>query len=597
MNGSAVNRDKKYAEYGWLGESWLEEFRKLGVLPKRKLQYLWQFDKETIRIAEGLERGDNGIITLARALIKMMMKLDLIFEHTGLLDDARSSLLQEYYLVPEVWGRQLANQSRRMNAQAFSSKYNPRVHMMMGWQADVEGWLMSSFFRKFMCECATKLANVHVEWRGGKVTLGRDAILWESAEWPGGRNGLALWLERSEKKKVTVKVAGRIAQRSLMKEMYKRSAEIMENIATSEVINVKDFRIGTLPPGAYAEETLAWVTEEDIENRSSQSKYTVKFIYNGNEFHLPLYYFDASTDSNVMIPNFDNWLQIRRQNSDPEFLLHWRKYSEDMTAYPSHKRKVWGIVKKVMGWHWFKPSLAYHRTKLRDLLKWPEIMERIRVVDLKEDWERNDMEYVDLALYVRLPSRNLYVAPENFHSEVLTEFANEVLDLFEAMRAKSAKVTIKSSDEHSQNFNAEASTSFGGGGGSLESQTSRNFELTTPKEFSPPQGLPGDAYPVNTKTWFFLAGQGALNHADLHGLDLGSAIKSLLKLKNDRVKNGAKIGPIKLHLYHSKSDKFDLFAKAQGFGELSFGMAKSKTLAFDMEYEAEIYKWNDGKWE
>ena len=101
MNGSAVNRDKKYAEYGWLGESWLEEFRKLGVLPKRKLQYLWQFDKETIRIAEGLERGDNGIITLARALIKMMMKLDLIFEHTGLLDDARSSLYRSITSYPK----------------------------------------------------------------------------------------------------------------------------------------------------------------------------------------------------------------------------------------------------------------------------------------------------------------------------------------------------------------------------------------------------------------------------------------------------------------------------------------------------------------
>ena len=94
---------KLLVQHGDFGEVWVDDLYHHGFLPKHKLRRLWEFNEEAIRITQALGRGD-GVETLAEALIKVLMQLDLVFEHSGLLGDGDSGdPSQEQYLVPEVW--------------------------------------------------------------------------------------------------------------------------------------------------------------------------------------------------------------------------------------------------------------------------------------------------------------------------------------------------------------------------------------------------------------------------------------------------------------------------------------------------------------
>ena len=169
----------------------MEDLYTRGILPKCKLGSVWLFKKEAIAIAKALGRDGDGDTILAEVLIRVLKELDLVFEHSGLLgDDAGSDQAQEYYLVPEVWSQRLDKQGRlRVDVQALPCTYDSRIHMMIGWQMDVEGWLLPSFFRKFVCQCATALTQKGDLWKGGRVTLARDALRWESAAWPRREKG------------------------------------------------------------------------------------------------------------------------------------------------------------------------------------------------------------------------------------------------------------------------------------------------------------------------------------------------------------------------------------------------------------------------
>ena len=95
--------------------------------------------------------------------------------------------------------------------------------------------------------------------------------------------------------------------------------------------------------------------------------------------------------------------------------------------------------------------------------------------------------------------------------------------------------------------------------------------------------------------WFFLGESSAPSRTIVHGLDLTAARSSILVMKERRVRNNAEIGKAKVKVLYSKSDEFELFAKAPGFGEAQFGRANKTTLTLEMEYSAQVYEWNTKK--
>ena len=595
MNYLAANRDKKYVKHGWVGQTWAENLYERGILPRRQLQNLWQFNREAIRIAEALGRG-SGTSTLAEALIKVLMQLDLVFEHSGLLGDESSGPSQEYYLVPEVWSQRHNDRSRRemsMDAQTLPLTYNLRTHAMIGWQMDVQGWLLPSFFRKFVCKCATALTKMSNVWSGGRVALGRDTLRWESAAWPNKEKASALWLERGEQDSVTVKVAGLKGERYLMRALSLEVVRLLQVSVKWERIAIVGWRVGTLPPGCGAADDLVWINHAEAKRRLQSGERIMELYHNGETVDLPLYLFDQRASACDMIPNFDPMQRISRQAHDPDFLLHCRNIGNPDTAGLAHFRQALGIAGKVIAASWGAELTGRLLNEWKAVLNRAEIKKLIQVVDVTGYGVRGDMSHVDYHLFVCLPYRNLYVPAERYHNKVLHEFCEEVLRMFKVLRAKKATITIQSSEK--RNRETSGVLGFLKWGGS-EDPSQMEYDLTEnlplSREWDPPTGDLGGLYPLDTETWYYLDEMNAHCRTKFRGLDLTGARDSILRIKHDRIEGGTTIGSAKFKLLYSKSDEFELSGSYQGFAAQWRRSNKMET-TLEMEYEAEAYNWNE----
>ena len=168
-------------------------------------------------------------------------------------------------------------------------------------------------------------------WRGGRATLGRDALRWESAAWPRSGKALALWLERSEARVVTVKVAGLKDERHVMRDVSIVVGKILQELAEEERVVIAERRVGTLPPGDSAFDALVWIDEKEVEQRLKSGERSVELVHNGRRLDIPLYHFDINASSGDVIPNFDAQQLLPREAHDPEFLIH-RLGAGDATA-------------------------------------------------------------------------------------------------------------------------------------------------------------------------------------------------------------------------------------------------------------------------
>ena len=579
-----------------------------GVLPKRKLRNVWRFKEEAIAIAKALGRDGDGATILARALIRVLEELDLVFEHSGLLgDDASSDQAQEYYLIPEVWSRRLDEQGRlRTDAQASPSTYDSRTHMMIGRQVDVEGWLLPSFFRKFVCKCATALAHKDNLWKGGRVTLARDALRWESATWPGKEKALALWVESSEQTIVTVKVVGLRGEKYVMRELSAMVAKTLQDVADAErvsIVRIARRRVGTLPPEGSASDELAWVDEGEAEKRIQSGECVMRLEYNGDIAPVPLYLFDSSASLWDVIPNFDAEQMVPRRAHDPEYLIHCRGFKSAAAAAaaatkpPAHLRQVMDTVSKVTAGRWGTSFIGRLLTKWSVLLEREEIRKRVQVVDVSQYGTKGGPSYADYQLLVCLPFRNLYVSTERYHSMVLEEFSLEVLRMLGALRAKRATITIRSSDECSRQSTGWLGFWNWGIGSSSQNRADAKAYLPFSRKWDPPQSGPEDAYPLlDEEAWYYLDESCAACRTKFRGLDLTGARNSILSMKASRVHGGTEIGKATVKLFFSKSDELGLSGSYQGF-EAQFGGSNKTESTLEMEYEAQMYNWNEDRQE
>ena len=584
-----------------------------GFLPKHRLRELWEFNEEAILTAQALGRGD-GIETLAETLIKVLMQLDLVFEHSGLLGDGDSGdSSQEWYLVPEVWSERWESPAGQecVGAQALPSTYDCDTHVMIAWEMKVEGWVLASFFRKFVCKCARALTKMDNMWRGGRATLGRDALRWESAAWPGLGKALALWLERSEARVVTVKVAGLKDERYVMRDVSVMVAKILQELAEDERVVIVERRVGTLPPGGSAADALVWIDEKEVEQRLKSGERSVELVHNGRRLDIPLYHFDINASPGDVIPNFDAQQLIPREAHDPEFLIH-HLGAGDATAPkpPFASRWVRATVKKVMAGRWEMPMIVRVFYRWKTLLARKQTKKRIQIVDVARYGAEGTMTHVEYQLYVSHPSRSLYVQAENFHATVLTDFCKEVLKLFKVLRAKKATIMVRCCDEEAWRVGGQARAMGQGVGAATERQSNHKFKLSFKRQWKAPPRLPpssssssaeasSDSHALGAESWFFLAESSAPSRTLIHGLDLSIAKSAILSMKEARVGSGAEIGTGTLSLQYSKSDRLELFANAYGFGPAGFENSKRKTLMFEMEYDAQVYEWNeaDERWE
>ena len=254
-----------------------------------------------------------------------------------------------------------------------------------------------------------------------------------------------------------------------------------------------------------------------------------------------------------------------------------------------------------MAGHWKMPLIVWAFRRWKTLLECEQTKKRIQVVDVARYGARGAMAHVKYQLYMSLPSRSLYVQAENFHAKVLEEFCEEVLRLFKALRAKEATIEVWSCDQVAWRVGGQAQAMSQGAGAAVESQSSRETSLSISRTWDPPSSAQASSYSsaLDAESWFFLDDSSASSPTLVYGLDLSLAKDRILKMKRARVHDGADIGTGRLSLRYSRSGRFEMFAKAPGFGAIGFENLKRKTLTFEMEYNTQVYRWNeaDGKWE
>ena len=271
-----------------------------------------------------------------------------------------------------------------------------------------------------------------------------------------------------------------------------------------------------------------------------------------------------------------------------------------MGSPPAHIRQAKDIIYKVMAGHWKISYISRSLSRWKGLLEHEETKKRIQIVDTSQYGpKRGDMVHQDYQLFVCLPSRNLYVPVESFHSIVIKEFCKEVLRLFGALRAKRVVIMVRSADEHNKKISGRVGAMNCAVEASTGKSSSVEIDMSFDQDWPAPTSRPDDPYPLDTERFFFLAETSSPRRTIVHGLDLTAARNAILEVKEDRVKNGAAIGECALKLQYSKSDDFELFAKSDQFGEARFASSQESTQTLTMEYAAQVYVWNaeNGKWQ
>ena len=263
-----------------------------------------------------------------------------------------------------------------------------------------------------------------------------------------------------------------------------------------------------------------------------------------------------------------------------------------------------------MAGHWEMPLIVRVFRRWKTLLECEQTKKRIQVVDVAQYGAEGVMAHVKYQLYMSLPSRNLYVEAESFHTMVLAEFCKEVLRLFKALRAKEATIEVRCSDEEAWRVGGQVQVMSQGVGATVERQSSRELGLSFRRKWKAPPPLPpssssssadasSDSSALDTEPWFFLHESSVPSRTLFYGLDLSAAKAAILEMKEARVGYGTEIGTGRLSLQYSRSGRFELLANAHGVGAIGFENSKTKTLMFEMMYDAQVYQWNEAgqRWE
>ena len=584
-----ASRKKHFVTHGDYGSNWAEDLYRYGKLPESKLEKLWSFKSG----ATDLDKDSNKR-KLCEALIKVLVELDLVLEHSGPMDNDSSASSEKYYLVPEVWCQKWESLNRENSRDSLSlpPKYDSRKHMMIGWKVDLDGSLLPSFFRKFVCKIAAALEKKGSDnlWERSRVTLQRGALRWESSPWPDNEKGLALWLERKGRGTVILKVAGMEWDRYLMKDVASHVAKILKEVAKKEYIILEDTRFGYLPLESTSGD-LVWCEKEAVKKQINDGERVTKVLLNSGKVDFPLYLFDFEGSSSDAIPNFDNGKMIPRTNRDPEFLVHCHGYKSAATNSPPEFRLAAAKVKRVMAGHWKISSFEWAFSNWKKLMNLKTTKDRVQIMDIDQYQGKENTQPTKPQLLVCLPFRNLYVRSEWYHQKVLDEFCKEALKMFEVLRAKSAEIFVRSTDERYE----ESRAWFWAPNANLGAlqQAGVDVMIISPyKNTGPvPENGPNVGYLLKEETWHYLDELHGTCQTEFHGLDLTEARNSILAMKNSRVDRGEEIGTAKIKLICTTSYELGL-TNSTGIAARFAGSSRRQS-TLEMEYKVEVYNWNE----
>ena len=585
-----ISGGAKYVQRNRDGQKAIRTLLKRGIVPRRHLHTLWLFNRAAISVLDALSSRPSAT-ALAEMMIAVLKDQDLVFEHSGPLSDVSMLTSEDYYLIPEAWTQRLEaydNPAMMVKARALPTTYSTHVHIMMGWRIRIVGWALPSFFRKLACRCIAALTRTRAGGGSGRVVLGREALRWESAEWPAGPNAMVLWLEQSEQGELTLKIAGLKAERDIAEQLSIKMARVVKELVDREPVSVGDGSLESMGSDAHrpagdrgvgAGNRATSRNDDELQDKEEEEE----------AIDIPLHCFELAASPYDVTPNFSAERRVPRLPYDPEFIVLSCGFDRQGTVggfepgNPVATRrpnlgKIKAIVATVMRGRWDAGLRERLGTTWRGLLEREQTKIHIRVLDTTSQSDR---------LYVCLPSRNLYVPAESFHNAVLEEFGKELLRLLQALRAKKATVMIRSVDGAASD---QLATS--GAGGEFELMESAVNIVYRDQEFPPPLCGPTGSYPRHAEPWFFQGEPSRSARTLVHGLDLTAAAMAITAMKSERVVNGAPIGSGTLEISYSKSSRFRLFAKSREFGAARFRGQKGKTMRIQLTYEAQVYEWN-----
>ena len=387
-----------------------------------------------------------------------------------------------------------------------------------------------------------------------------------------------------------------------MRELSAVVATTLQGVADEERVSIVRRRVGVLPRGGSASDELVWVSKRIAEQGLQSGKCVMRCVHNGDTTPVPLYLFDPSASPCDVIPNFDAGQTVPRRAHDPEYLINCPGYNNSAPAIipPAHSRQVMEIIAKVTAGCSSESSNVQLITEFRDILEPEKIKKRVQVVDASQYEAREDLSHADCQLLVCLPFRNLYVSVERYHSMVLEDFCLETLKMFKALRAKTATITIRSSDKCGRQTNGWLGfLGILGGGTSSQDQADVEVDLAFSNSWGPPQSGPEDEYPLlDAEQWYYLDDSSPSCRTTFHGLDLTGARNFILTVKGNRVHGGKRIGSATIKLSFSESDKLGLSGGYKGV-EGQFGRSSQTQSTVEMKLEAQMYNWNEGtnEWE
>ena len=479
--------------------------------------------------------------------------------------------------------------------------YDSEKHIMIARRSYLSKSLLTSFFHALLFQVFKTLENFQSRWRNGQVTLGADTFRWVSYTWPFGKEAVALWLERSGNDEVTFKVAGRMQERSFVRDMYIKILEALNSALSSQEIAVTRSSLATLPFPYHRGDELGWFVSQTIDRYIEKGERIYAYTRYGREYLLYLYFVDEHAKEDEVIPNLSALRLVRRTDADPPYLLHGRGYGKPP---PSLSNQAKRIIRSIMRGNWAMSLMSRIFLSWSTLISLPQTKKRVAIMDLATLTPGSEEADDGLQLYSSLPNRNLYVPIRSVHSIAVHEFCQEVLRFLKALRAKSASIKASLTEDKKSTFKSNLGLKDQAGSQVLQVEALRSSDVFSSlaidiqdESFVKPKCKPTDPYPLDDEPWFFLV-EGRL--ASFHGLDFTLARDAVLGLKTRRMDGATSFPKMSLDITHNRTDTTSLTAALRNVN-LLYEKTLTKNFTLKLECTVQAYNWvesegGEGEW-
>ena len=552
-----------------------------GIIRKSDLGQLWTFADE-----ECIEESVGKVSTVLDTLIEIMVDLDLVIEHQGLVDTVSANETPGYYVVPDLWTRRLRDcrGEKCTEAERVPVTYDPRYHVTLACRFTVQGWLLNRFFRKALCECARTLKTMGSSWREGTMTLGTDALRWTSASWPEGPESFVFCLHRQGIDQIMIKVAGLEHEREKLRWVYLQVVRILEETMEIERIATRRKELGITPRADSGETEMVWLEVAEVEKGRASGKTTLeRSTSSSDQCSISLFYFDEAVRDDMFLPNFESARLIPRKKSDPEFLVRHRECGPD--SYDSEQAQLTATIDAIMEGCLSDDDHEHPEVAVVNGSAKQQVVEsrvRIEKAEAQDDDDCKSRARVDV--FVCHPLRNWYIPIESFYKTILADFCEESMRLFHALRMRSAKVVVSSSATDRPKTDRASSS---------------ECKLSIQRSWASPPRPQTKAFELCHMHWFFLKEPYDAVQPAAYGLDLTEARNAVLAIKAKRLEGTIELKPVGTKCTCDAPEEVVYLAKvAQAAGrELDYRLEANQDLEITCEFS--LFHWckdNDAQW-